>query len=564
MRDISEVLARKYRPKNFDELIGQESITQTLSLALDSNRLSHAYLFSGLRGSGKTSTARIFAKALICEEGLSHNPCGVCQNCVMALENRHVDIIEMDGASSRKIDDIRDLVEQTKYKPSIARYKIFIIDEVHMLTKEAFNALLKTLEEPPEYVKFILATTDPLKLPATILSRTQHFRFKSIAPRKIVEHLIHILNLEKIEYETEALEILARSGGGSLRDTLTLLDQAIIYSKSHVDVTTVTDMLGLVDPQFIAQLFSAVFEKDYEKLTEYTKVLQDYEAEMVVDELIAYLKERLFDHDAHFSTLVIDRFFRILSDAKSMFAINADGSFVLSLIFFKMVEALKIKEIDQMIESMQKEVTLTPVHTMQQLQPKQEQKEPQQVQTPQSLPTQQKEEQPQEIEVPKKQDIPTQNQEFKKLQMMISDRNAQLGECFLNSIVFVAYADNTLIWESCADEECKKVLRHGYGVIKQFVRELYGFETKIKGVSCSKVIESKPSEIEQPQAQQPTPQSASMIEDNEIGGSASCVAGCETQEDVKEIESTNITSEPIVQKAIELFEAKKVTIQSKI
>ena len=146
MKEASEVLARKYRPSNFDELIGQDTITQTLSLALDSNRLSHAYLFSGLRGSGKTSTARIFAKALICEEGMSHHPCGKCSNCIMAIENRHMDIIEMDGASSRKIDDIRDLVEQTKYKPAVARYKIFIIDEVHMLTKEAFNALLKTLE----------------------------------------------------------------------------------------------------------------------------------------------------------------------------------------------------------------------------------------------------------------------------------------------------------------------------------------------------------------------------------------------------------------------------------
>ncbi|MBD3797984.1 MAG: DNA polymerase III subunit gamma/tau, partial [Campylobacterales bacterium] len=154
VKDTSEVLARKYRPKNFDELIGQETIAQTLSLALDSHRLSHAYLFSGLRGSGKTSTARIFAKALICEEGVSHHPCGVCENCKMAIENRHMDIVEMDGASSRKIDDIRELIEQTKYRPASARYKIFIIDEVHMLTKEAFNALLKTLEEPPEYVKF--------------------------------------------------------------------------------------------------------------------------------------------------------------------------------------------------------------------------------------------------------------------------------------------------------------------------------------------------------------------------------------------------------------------------
>ena len=165
MKKAHEVLARKYRPSNFDELIGQDTIAQTLSLALDANRLSHAYLFSGLRGSGKTSTARIFAKALICEEGMSHQPCDKCSNCIMAKENRHINIIEMDGASSRKIDDIRDVIEQTKYKPSVARYKIFIIDEVHMLTKEAFNALLKTLEEPPSHAYFILATTEVHKIP---------------------------------------------------------------------------------------------------------------------------------------------------------------------------------------------------------------------------------------------------------------------------------------------------------------------------------------------------------------------------------------------------------------
>ena len=195
---MSQVLALKYRPKSFDGLIGQNSVTQTLTLALNQNRLSHAYLFSGLRGSGKTSTARIFSKALICEKGPTATPCEECENCKMANENRHIDIIEMDAASSRKIDDIRELIEHTKYKPNSARFKIFIIDEVHMLTKEAFNALLKTLEEPPEYVKFILATTDPLKLPPTILSRTQHFRFKQIGEKDVVNHLSHILNLEDV------------------------------------------------------------------------------------------------------------------------------------------------------------------------------------------------------------------------------------------------------------------------------------------------------------------------------------------------------------------------------
>lgn len=579
----SEVLARKYRPKNFDELIGQESIAQTLSLALDSDRLSHAYLFSGLRGSGKTSTARIFAKALICEQGVSHNPCGVCSNCINALENRHVDIVEMDAASSRKIDDIRDLIEQTKYKPSVARYKIFIIDEVHMLTKEAFNALLKTLEEPPGYVKFILATTDPLKLPATILSRTQHFRFKSIAQSKVIDHLIHILNLENISYEAEALEILARSGSGSLRDTLTLLDQAIIYSKSHVDVNTVTDMLGLVDPSFISEIFSAIFAKDYARIVNLIKTLEDYESEMVVDELIAYLKERMYANDALFSTLVIDRFFRILSDSKSLFAINADGSFVLSLIFFKMMEALRIKEIDQMIESLQSQTPRTEIDTATDTQANIQ--EPITQEIPQSEPTIQ----PNEPEVQK---IDPNLEMFSKLIENIKDRSAELGNCFEKSVEFKSFEDGILTWESCTDEECKNSLRHGFPVIKQLVRELFGFETKITHTPCSKEPEKSEeqqqkktelnSEVHTPQEpvqnepvnelvkesmNQDTingPQSTSMVEDAEIGGSASCVTNCDSADSTKGLNAPDIKDDPMVEKAIELFEANKITIQSKI
>ncbi len=599
MKNSSEVLARKYRPKNFDELIGQETIAQTLSLALDSQRLSHAYLFSGLRGSGKTSTARIFAKALICEQGVSHHPCGNCENCVMSIENRHMDIIEMDAASSRKIDDIRDLIEQTKYRPAVARYKIFIIDEVHMLTKEAFNALLKTLEEPPEYVKFILATTDPLKLPATILSRTQHFRFKSIATHKIVEHLAYILNLEGIAYEHDALEILARSGSGSLRDTLTLLDQAIIYSKGHVDVPTVTDMLGLVDPQFIAQLFNAVFAKDYAKLVELTKVLEDYDSEMVVDELIAYLKEKMYNHDALFSTLVLDRFFRILSDSKYLFSINADGSFVLSMIFFKMIEALKIKEIDQMIESFEKDIPMeqlaaakikiqstTPEMAVQKQEAATVQAEPQ-AQEVQTQAIQIQEEVQEETVPPQPQIVDPNLEKFNTLVAAIADRNYELGECFKHNITFISFENDTLTWESCADDNCKKLLKHGYSVIKQLVRETFGFETQIKGIACSKPIEepqAEPSipeplqkqevqeEIPQPvQETMPTPpqmqeapQSGSTTADMEMGGSASCVTNCDEPSRQDEINGTDITKEPMVQKAIELFEAKKVTIQSKI
>ena len=580
MKAASEVLARKYRPSNFDELIGQETIAQTLSLALDSDRLSHAYLFSGLRGSGKTSTARIFAKALICEDGMSHHPCGVCSNCTMAIEGRHMDIIEMDGASSRKIDDIRDLVEQTKYKPAIARYKIFIIDEVHMLTKEAFNALLKTLEEPPSYVKFILATTDPLKLPATILSRTQHFRFKSIATNKIVDHLAHILHLEGITYEHEALEILARSGSGSLRDTLTLLDQAIIYSKNHVDVRTVTDMLGLVDPKFITDIFNAIFAKDYASIVEFVKTLEDYESEMVVDELIAYLKDKMYNQDALFSTLVLDRFFRVLSESKYLFSINADGSFVLSLIFFKMIEALRIREIDQMIESLQKEVERPEIVMPERPKIKVQTATPEKAVAPQAeetppLATESVEPTQPVVAQPVIVDVGLQL--FEKLILKIKDRNHELGECFTKNISYVSYENNILTWESCADDECKKLLTHGYSVVKQLVREIFSFETKIKGVPCTKSPQEKepePSEsknvdvaetshtMQQPQMN--APQSDTMIEDAEMGGDASCVTNCSTVTPLEEQNGTDITQEPMVQKAIEMFEARKVTVQSKI
>ncbi|MBE0499146.1 MAG: DNA polymerase III subunit gamma/tau [Campylobacterales bacterium] len=619
----SEVLALKYRPKRFEDLIGQETISQTLSLALDSSRLSHAYLFSGLRGSGKTSTARIFAKALMCDTGPGSRPCEVCEHCVMANEGRHIDIIEMDAASSRKIDDIRDLIEHTKYKPASARFKIFIIDEVHMLTKEAFNALLKTLEEPPRFVKFILATTDPLKLPATILSRTQHFRFKKISTINIVNHLSHILHLEKIDYENEALEILARSGSGSLRDTLTLLDQAIIFSKNFVDVSTVTDMLGLVDPEFINAIFTSIFAKDQAAVIAHVKALEDYEAEMVVDELIAYLKERLYQQDRTYSTLILERFFRILSDAKSLFGLNADGSFVLSLVFFKMLEALRIKEVDQMIEELEAQIE-RPEITMKKAQtPRQEPATKEKSPLPDEDETAQT---PQQSETPPPQavkpDIGLLN--FEKLLGALNDRSAELGKCFGDNISYVSFEEGKLTWESCAEEECKEKLRHGWGVINHFVKEIFGFETKIKNLSCSKQAvaigetdassdkqgqdavssvkempqppltqqtqavpaqeESSPAAQEpqnsssaqthsySPNAQemdeQPLQESFSMLEDEIMDGS--CVSGCASEdpsrldEASKEIDATSIMEEPMIKMAQEMFEATKITIQSKV
>lgn len=544
----SEVLALKYRPRRFEELIGQESISQTLSLALDSKRLSHAYLFSGLRGSGKTSTARIFAKSLICENGPTSSPCDVCSHCVMANEGRHIDIIEMDAASSRKIDDIRDLIEHTKYRPASANVKIFIIDEVHMLTKEAHNALLKTLEEPPEYVKFILATTDPLKLPPTILSRTQHFRFKRISHPNIVHHLSHILHLENIEYQAEALDILARSGSGSLRDTLTLLDQAIIYSKGFVDVKTVADMLGLLDPDYISRLFDAIFAKDRTSLTTMLRELEAYESEMVVDELIAYLKERLYEGDHRFSPLVIERFFRILSDAKTLFAINADGGFVVSLVLFKMIEALKIKEIDDMIESLESRVTThAPMKTPM-------------IETVSETPN-----------VHITLTPPPVKSSYEQLCERISDRSSQLGTCFKDNVTFLSFENDTLTWESCAEGEDKELLKNSFGIIRQFVREIYGIDTQIKSQGCTKTpeesappspIEPEISAIVEVEKDENIPEPASMVEDAEIGV-GSCVSQCD-ETSVKEFDGSDVLKEPMIQKAATLFEATKITVQSKV
>lgn len=346
-----KVLALKYRPKRFEDLVGQSTISQTLSLALDSNRLSHAYLFSGLRGSGKTSTARIMAKALLCTNGPTSKPCEVCENCQSANSNRHLDIIEMDAASNRGIDDIKDLIEHTKYKPSSARFKVFIIDEVHMLTTQAFNALLKTLEEPPGFVKFILATTDPLKLPATILSRTQHFRFNKISNADVIHHLSHILNEENIDYETEALEILSRSGQGSLRDTLTLLDQAIIFSKGKVNTISVVEMLGLIEPKVMDEIFDIVLNK--KDITNLVKELENYEISQVCDEITIYLRQKMLEKDAKFDLLLFDRFFRVLGDAKHLLALNSDASFVLILTLLKMQEATNLKSIQDIINQVE-------------------------------------------------------------------------------------------------------------------------------------------------------------------------------------------------------------------
>ena len=256
------VLARKYRPQVFDDIVGQDHLTGTLTHAIAGGRVAHAYLFCGPRGVGKTTAARILAKALNCEKGPAPVPCNTCSPCVEITEGRSMDVLEIDGASNRGIDEVRELRENTRYAPTAARSKIYTIDEVHMLTKEAFNALLKTLEEPPEHVVFVFATTEPFKVPGTILSRCQRFDFARIPTRKIAKHLEHIVGKEKIQATPEALALIARRAQGGLRDALSLLDQIISAVDGPVERETVERMLGLVGRDFYSALTGCIARGD--------------------------------------------------------------------------------------------------------------------------------------------------------------------------------------------------------------------------------------------------------------------------------------------------------------
>ncbi len=256
------VLARKYRPKRFQDLVGQEHVVRALTHALESGRLHHAYLFTGTRGVGKTTLSRILAKCLNCEKGVTADPCGECEACRAIDADRFVDYIELDAASNRGVSDMQQLLEQAIYAPTAARYKVYMIDEVHMLSNQAFNAMLKTLEEPPEYVKFILATTDPQKIPVTVLSRCLQFNLKQMPQDAIVSHLSQILEAETIGYEQPALRQLARGAQGSMRDALSLTDQAIAYTAGNVTADAVQDMLGALDQTYLVRLISCLQQRD--------------------------------------------------------------------------------------------------------------------------------------------------------------------------------------------------------------------------------------------------------------------------------------------------------------
>ncbi len=257
-----QVLARKWRPGNFTEMVGQQHVLQALVNALESGRLHHAYLFTGTRGVGKTTVARILAKCLNCDRGVTATPCGECGACAEITEGRSVDLIEVDAASKTKVEDTRELLENVQYTPTRARYKIYLIDEVHMLSNHSFNALLKTLEEPPPHAMFLLATTDPQKLPATVLSRCLQFNLKNMQPEQIVSHLGHILSAESVAAEPEALALIARAAEGSMRDALSLTDQAIAYGEGSLAGAQVAEMLGTVDRGKVLELAAAILKED--------------------------------------------------------------------------------------------------------------------------------------------------------------------------------------------------------------------------------------------------------------------------------------------------------------
>ncbi|SIQ90410.1 DNA polymerase-3 subunit gamma/tau [Shewanella morhuae] len=257
-----QVLARKWRPATFDQMVGQSHVLQALTNALSQQRLHHAYLFTGTRGVGKTSLARLFAKGLNCEQGVTATPCGVCGSCVEIAQGRFVDLIEVDAASRTKVDDTRELLDNVQYRPTRGRFKVYLIDEVHMLSRSSFNALLKTLEEPPEHVKFLLATTEPQKLPVTVLSRCLQFNLKSLTQTEIATQLNHILTQEQFPFEFEALTLLAKAANGSMRDALSLTDQAIAFGGGNVMLTQVQTMLGSIDEQHVVALLKALTDAD--------------------------------------------------------------------------------------------------------------------------------------------------------------------------------------------------------------------------------------------------------------------------------------------------------------
>ena len=309
-----QVLARKWRPKTFADVVGQEHIITALANGLKDNRLHHAYLFSGTRGVGKTSIARLFAKGLNCVHGITATPCGECENCKAIEQGNFIDLIEIDAASRTKVEDTRELLDNVQYKPVVGRFKVYLIDEVHMLSRHSFNALLKTLEEPPEYVKFLLATTDPQKLPVTILSRCLQFHLKALDETQISQHLAHILTQENIPFEDPALVKLAKAAQGSIRDSLSLTDQAIAMGDQQVTNSVVSNMLGLLDDNYSVDILYALHQGNGELLMrtlqkvadaagDWDKLLGECAEKLHQIALMQLLPQKSSDDNEHFSFL---------------------------------------------------------------------------------------------------------------------------------------------------------------------------------------------------------------------------------------------------------------------
>lgn len=308
--NLSLALARKYRPRDFRTLVGQEITVQALTNALDNQRLHHAYLFSGMRGVGKTTLARILAKCLNCEKGISSSPCGVCSICVAIDEGRFVDLIEVDAASRTKVEDTRELLDNVQYLPTQGRFKVYLIDEVHMLSGHSFNALLKTLEEPPLHVKFLLATTDPQKLPVTVLSRCLQFHLRRLSTDKIVAHLSQILLQEGTNFEKEALQLLSVAAEGSLRDALSLLDQSLSFCNGKITVEGIRCLLGLTSERQVFLLLSAIVEGNVKNILALVEQLLEYAVDFteVLSSLIMMLHQMAiaqFCSDAVEETLMV-------------------------------------------------------------------------------------------------------------------------------------------------------------------------------------------------------------------------------------------------------------------